>query len=77
MDTSGTNYYMFKLKNKEFTFDVDNSQVFFNFKTFTENSFLVGSMVLSTLSRWRRMAVWGLSPVSICQSTQFNGDYVR
>lgn len=37
MDTSGTNYYMFKLKNKEFTFDVDNSQVFFNFKTFTEN----------------------------------------
>jgi len=27
MDTSGTNYYMFKLKNKEFTFDVDNSQL--------------------------------------------------
>merc|ERR1711953_1287463 len=26
MDPSGTNYYMFKLKNKEFTFDVDNSQ---------------------------------------------------
>merc|ERR1711971_117306 len=27
VSASGTNYYMFKLKNKEFTFDVDNSQL--------------------------------------------------
>merc|ERR1719300_1065695 len=26
-DKGPTNYYMFKLKNKEFTFDVDNSQL--------------------------------------------------
>ena len=29
---SSEKYMMFKLKNKEFTFDVDNSQVFSNFQ---------------------------------------------